>query len=100
MGVFSSMRTVSAGAAFTASMRKRLLKPISRSLPSPEMGQRSKAVPMAVLEVMDKEPFSNLQRRGLFSFSLMIREARSMEAWRVRVSAVTFTELAWGMVWR
>ena len=55
---------------------------------------------MAVLEVMDSAPSSNLQRRGLFSFSLMMREARSMDRWRSAASASSTMELLWGMVWR
>ncbi len=98
--MFSSSRTRWAGAAFTASMRKRLLKPISSPLPSPAMGQRSKAAPMAVLDVMEREPSSNLQRRGLFSLSLMMRDARSMDRWRSAASASNTMALLRGMVWR
>ena len=98
--MFSSRRTRFAGAALTASIRKRLLNPISSPFPSPAMGQRSKAEPMAVLDVMDMEPSSNLQRSGLFSLSLMIREARSMDIWRAAVSTSREMALFWGMVCR
>ena len=55
---------------------------------------------MAVLDVMDMEPSSNLHRSGLFSLSLMIREARSMDIWRAAVSTSREMALFWGMVCR
>ena len=96
----SSIRTSWAGAAFTASIKYRLLKPISSPWPSPAMGQRSKAEPMAVLEEMAREPSSNLHRRGLFSLSLIMREARSMDNCSIEVSTYREMGLFWGMVWR
>lgn len=91
---------MSAGAAFRASIRYLLLKPISRFWPSPVMGHWSEASPMPVLVVMDTMPSPNTHRRGLFSFSLMIRETRSMEAKRVRASHSTWMGLFRGIALR
>ena len=94
------MRSWSAGAARRASMRYLLLKPISSPCPSPEMGHWSAASPMAVLVVMDTIPSPKTHRRGLFSFSLIMRDTRSMEDSRVRLSTWTRIVLFRGMALR
>ena len=93
----NSRRRRSAGAAFSASIRYLLLKPISSPWPSPVMGHWSAASPMPVLVVMDSIPSPKTQRRGLFSLSLMIRETRSMDWSRVRASPSILMVLFRGM---
>ena len=95
--VVNSMRSFSAGAFFTASIRYLLLKPISSPPPLPSMGHWSAASPMAVLVVMDNSPSPNTHRRGDLSFSLMIRDTRSRLAIRVRLSTVMPMVLFRGM---
>ena len=96
----NSSRSFSAGAFFRASIRYLLLKPISSPCPSPVTGHWSAASPMAVFVVMDTIPSPKTQRRGLFSFSLMIRETRSMEESSALLSASTRMVLFRGMALR
>lgn len=92
----NSRRRRSAGAAFSASIRYLLLKPIS-SPGRPRDGALVGGIPDAVLVVMDSIPSPKTQRRGLFSLSLMIRETRSMDWSRVRASPSILMVLFRGM---
>ena len=96
----NSMRSWSAGAARRASMRYLLLNPISSPWPSPETGHWSAASPIAVRVVMDTIPSPKTHRSGDFSFSLMMRDTRSMEDSRVRLSTWTCMVLFRGMALR
>jgi hypothetical protein len=55
---------------------------------------------MAVLVVISTIPSPKTQRRGDFSFSLIIRDTRSMEESRARASTSTLMVLFRGMALR
>ena len=85
--VFSSIFTLSAGAYRSASIRYRLLKPISSLSPSPLTRHTSLASPLPVLADSITLSWSNKQRTGLFSLSEITTDTRSMLSMRALVSA-------------
>ena len=65
--------------------------------PSPSMGHTSRASPLTVLAVMVTEPASKTHWTGLFCFSEMTTETRSMDVIRDFVPAVMEMGLLRGM---